>query len=90
VGLFYVDEGTDKFELVAGVGTSGGQPGSDAMAWRSLTTDKSRGTFEYPLWARRDATHDGGGSQPEERHGLAAEVHGIIRRQKTPVRGVFE
>jgi hypothetical protein len=32
-------------------------------------------------------TQDGGGSQPEERHALAAEVLRIIRRRKNPVRG---
>jgi hypothetical protein len=32
----------------------------------------------------------GGGFQPEERHGMAAEVHIIIRRRKKPVRRVFE
>jgi hypothetical protein len=42
-----------------------------------------------PLGVRLEATHDGGGSQPEERHGLAAEFMRIIRRRKNPVRGVF-
>jgi hypothetical protein len=32
---------------------------------------------------------DGGGSQPEERHGLAAAVLRITRRRRNPVRGVF-
>jgi hypothetical protein len=36
------------------------------------------------------AKQDGGGSQPEERHGVAAEVHRIHHRQKKPVRRVFE
>ena len=38
---------------------------------------------------RPEDTQDGGESQPEERHGLAAEVGRIIRRRKNPVRGVF-
>jgi hypothetical protein len=41
------------------------------------------------LGGRLTATHDGGLSQPEERHNLAAEVLRIIRRRKTPVRGGF-
>jgi hypothetical protein len=41
------------------------------------------------MGARLEATQDGGGSQPEERHGLAAEVLRIIRRRKNPVRGAF-
>ena len=52
----------------------------------------SRRPFESlrsPLGARHDATQDGGGSQPEERHGLAAAVLWITRRRKNPVRGVF-
>jgi hypothetical protein len=40
-------------------------------------------SFEYPLGARQEATHGGGGSKPEERRGLAAEVQMIDRRQKT-------
>jgi hypothetical protein len=46
-------------------------------------------SFKSPLGARPEATHDGGGSQPEERHGLAAKVLRIIRRRKNPARGVF-
>jgi hypothetical protein len=47
-------------------------------------------SFKSPLGARLDATHDGGGSQPEERHGLAAvAILRITRRRKNPVRGVF-
>jgi hypothetical protein len=42
------------------------------------------------MGTKLDATQDGGGSQPEERHGMAAEVHMIDRRQKNPVRRVFE
>jgi hypothetical protein len=38
----------------------------------------------------RETTQAGGGSQPEERHNLAAEVHMINRRRKNPVRRVFE
>jgi hypothetical protein len=46
-------------------------------------------SLRSPLGARPDATQDGGGSQPEERHGLAAAVPRIARRRKSPVRGVF-
>jgi hypothetical protein len=42
------------------------------------------------MGSRLEATQDGGGTQPEERHGLAAEVLKIIRRRKSPVRGVLE
>ena len=47
-------------------------------------------SLKSPLGARPDATQDGGGSQPEERHGLAAAVLRIARRRKSPVRGVLE
>jgi hypothetical protein len=43
--------------------------------------------FESPLGARREATQGGGGSQPEERQGMAVEVHMLIRRRKNHVRG---
>jgi hypothetical protein len=46
-------------------------------------------SLRSPHGARPDATQDGGGSQPEERHGLAAAVPRITRRRKSPVRGVF-
>jgi hypothetical protein len=40
---------------------------------------------EHPLGGRHDAKHAGGGSsQPEERHGLAAEVLIIDRHMKKP------
>ena len=42
-----------------------------------------------PLGARPEATQDGGWSQPEERHGLAAAVLRIARRRESPVRGDF-
>jgi hypothetical protein len=72
-----------------GVGAGGGQLGSSARARRSLAVD-SPVSFMSPHGARLEATHDGGGSQPEERHGLASEVLlRIIRRQKNPVGGVF-
>jgi hypothetical protein len=62
--------------------------GSNARARRSLAVDIPM-SFMSPLGARIEATLDGGGSQPEERHGLAAEVVRITRRRKKPVRGVF-
>jgi hypothetical protein len=43
-GSFCGDEGRDGYELAAGVGGGGGQPGSSAMACRSLTTDMLSGT----------------------------------------------
>jgi hypothetical protein len=45
--------------------------------------------LESPLGARRAITHAGGGSQPEKRHGVTAEVHMIICRRKNPVRRIF-
>jgi hypothetical protein len=63
--------------------------GSNARARRSLAF-AIHVSFKSPPRARLEATHDGGGSQPEERHGLAAEVLRIIRRRKNPVRGVLE
>jgi hypothetical protein len=39
-----------------------------------------------PLEARLEATQDGGGLKPEERHGLAAAVLRITRRRINPVR----
>jgi hypothetical protein len=58
------------------------------MVWRSLSAD-SFVIFKSPPGAKLKATQDGGGSQPEEQHDLAAEVLGIIRRRITPVRGGF-
>jgi hypothetical protein len=63
--------------------------GSNARARRSLAV-ANLVSFKSRLGARLEATQDGGGSQPEERHGLAAEVLMIIRRRKNPVRGVLE
>jgi hypothetical protein len=59
-----------------------------ALARGSLAID-SHVSFMSPLGVRLEATQDGGGSQPEERHGLAAEVMRIIRRRKKMVRGAF-
>jgi hypothetical protein len=78
---------TDQ-RLDEGVGTGGGQLGSNARARRSLLVASSA-SFKHVLGARLEATQDGGGSQPEERQGLAAEVLRIIRRRKNPVRGVL-
>jgi hypothetical protein len=71
-----------------GVGAGGGQLGSNARARRSLAVTNTA-SFQSPLGARLEATHDGGGSQPEERHGLAAAVLRITCRRKNPVRGGF-
>jgi hypothetical protein len=71
-----------------GVGAGGGQLGSSARARRSLEV-ASPVSFKSPLGARPEATQDGGGSQPEERHGLAAAVLRITRRRRNSVRGAF-
>jgi hypothetical protein len=71
-----------------GVGSNGGQRGSNARARRSLAV-AIHVSFKSPPGARPEATHDGGGSQPEERHGQAAAVLTITRRRRNPVRGVF-
>jgi hypothetical protein len=42
-----------------------------------------------PLGARLEATQDGGGSQLEERHGMAAEVLPDHPPPENPVWGVF-
>jgi hypothetical protein len=71
-------------------GAGGGQMGSSARARRSLAVACHAGAFlESPLGARPDATKDGGGSQPEERHGVAAAVLRITRRRKKPGTGGF-
>jgi hypothetical protein len=72
-----------------GVGVATEKPGSNAMAIRSLAV-ASYGSCKSPMGARLEATHDGGGSQPVERHGLAAEVLKIIRRRETMYGGFLE
>jgi hypothetical protein len=47
-------------------------------------------SLKSPLGARREATQPGGGLQPEERHGMTAEVIMIDYRQKKHVQRVFE
>jgi hypothetical protein len=64
-----------------GVGADGGHLGSSARARRSLAAAIHARLLSLP-WGR-------GGSQPEERHGLAAAVLRITRRRKTPVRVFF-
>jgi hypothetical protein len=71
-----------------GVRAGGGQPGSTARARHSLVI-VSHVRFESPLGVSLRATQDGGGSQPEERHGLAAKVHKIYRHRENPVHKVF-
>jgi hypothetical protein len=71
-----------------GVGAGGGQLGNSARARRSLVVG-NLASFKSPLRARLEATKDGGGSQPEERQGLAAEILRIIRGRESPVRGGF-
>jgi hypothetical protein len=72
-----------------GVGAGGGQLGSSAKARRSLAVN-SLVSFASPQGARLEATQDGGGSQPEERHGMGAEVIMIIRRRKPRYGGFLE
>jgi hypothetical protein len=55
------------------------------VRWRSTTNV----SFESLLGARRETSQAGGGSQPEERHGMAAEVLRIDRRQNNSVRTVI-
>jgi hypothetical protein len=69
-----------------GVGAGGGQLGRSARTRRSLAV-ASHVNFKSPMGARPEATPDEGGSQPEERHGLAAAVLRITRRRRNPVRG---
>jgi hypothetical protein len=71
----------------ARVGVGGGQPGSSARARRSLLVVQPCEVRVSP-GMRLGNKHDGGGSQKEERLGLAAEVHRIDRRRKNPVRRV--
>jgi hypothetical protein len=70
----------------AGVDAGDGQPGSSAMARRSLAVVQP---CEFRVSPRREARSYAGRSQPEERHGRAPEVHHIDYRQKNPVRRVF-
>jgi hypothetical protein len=46
--------------------------------------------LESPLGERHEATQAGGESQPEERHGMAAEVLVLDRFRENPVHRVFE
>jgi hypothetical protein len=41
------------------------------------------------MGARLEATQVGGGSHPEERHGMVVEVHKIDRRQKPGTEGFW-
>jgi hypothetical protein len=75
---FGSEEGICGSELAAGVGAGDKQPGSNAKARRSLAVDHHV-SLESLLGARREATQAGGGSQPGDRHGLAAEVQMIDR-----------
>jgi hypothetical protein len=59
-------------------------PGKSAR-WR-MTSDSD---IDLPLGARHNAKHAIGESQPEKRHGLAAEVLRIDRRRRNPGRRVF-
>jgi hypothetical protein len=65
----------------AGVGVGAGQRGSTAMARRSLAIVQLF-DIRVSLGVGLGAKQDGGGSQPEERHGVAAGVHKVDRRRK--------
>jgi hypothetical protein len=48
---------------------------SEARPWQGVHGQPTGlVSLESPLGPRREATQAGGGSQPEEQHGLAAEV----------------
>jgi hypothetical protein len=53
-GSFCGDESTDGSEFAAGVGACGGQPGSSAWAWRSLTAHQPCGTRVSPWGEARE------------------------------------
>jgi hypothetical protein len=50
---------------------------------RSMATDEPCETL-VSLWAKGEATHAGGGSQPDKRHGMAAEIQRSSAVGKTP------
>jgi hypothetical protein len=96
---------TESF--LAKKGTDGSAVGRGCWSWRRTAGALGHGarstrarrslalashvSFMSPKGARLEAIRDGGGSHPEERHDLAAEVLRIIRRRKTRyVRGVLE
>jgi hypothetical protein len=69
--------------------TSGRRTAGKQRHGTVLASNRQPWDFKCPMGARLEATHDRGvGSQPEERHGHAAEVLRIIRRRKNLVRGV--
>jgi hypothetical protein len=80
-------------------GTDGSTVGRGCWSWRRTAGKPLQGIelascrqpyeFMSPPRGRLKPTHDGGRSQPEERHGLAAAVLKIIRRRKNPLRGFF-
>jgi hypothetical protein len=85
--MFWRKEVRTDQRWAAGVGVGGGQPGSNSKARRSLAVVQPC-EIQVSLGVSHGATHDGGRSQPEERHGLAAEVHMIDRpRKKTGTEG---
>jgi hypothetical protein len=86
--LFGGKKGTGRSELAAGVGVGSEHPGSNIIAMRSLAADHPCGT-RAPMGAGRDVTQAGGEASPEERHGMAAEVHMVDRRRINPVRRIF-
>jgi hypothetical protein len=88
--FFGGEEGTGGSELAAGR-WSWRWTGAKQRQGRAFVGNRqSHVSLESPHGARREATHTLGGSQPEERHGLAAEVFMIDRRRKKPVRRSFD
>jgi hypothetical protein len=71
-GYGRINGGTRVLELAAG-----SREASPGQGVRYLSSGLV--SFESPMGARLEATQGGGGSQPEERHVLAAEVHIIDR-----------
>jgi hypothetical protein len=82
------------------MGTDGSAKGRGCWRWRRAARKQRLGTalassrqpcesFRSLVGARPYATQDGGGSQPEEWHGLAAAVLKITRRRKSPVGGLL-
>jgi hypothetical protein len=73
---------------VAAVGVGGAQPGSSAMAWRSLAVDQPCGC-RAPMWAGLVVTHARGGSEVEKWLCPAAAIPMFIRHREAMYGGNF-
>jgi hypothetical protein len=80
--------GTDQ-RWDEGVGAGGGRLGSIARARRSLAAASPARVLSLPWGRGMKLRKTGGGSRSEERHGLAAAILRIDRRQTNPVRGTL-